>query len=163
MNEDGLTILSQSSEELADKIAKSNEMGEVKDLTQLFNLNQAKRNVYRLLKLNGLLDKIDDAIVERINKNPNLFNNSDLINYLNAVQNSIEKSSKLVSGVDTTPLIQINHNEGVQINVTEIDRESRQNVLNFLESVLGNKDVIEIDAVEVIPAGSSKVAIISGV
>ena len=155
MNEDGLTILSQSSEELADKIAKSNEMGEVKDLTQLFNLNQAKRNVYRLLKLNGLLDKIDDAIVERINKNPNLFNNSDLINYLNAVQNSIEKSSKLVSGVDTTPLIQINHNEGVQINVTEIDRESRQNVLNFLESVLGNKDVIEIDAVEVIEDGEA--------
>lgn len=153
MSENGLELLSQSSEELADKIAKSNEMGEVKDLTQLFNLNQAKRNVYRLLKLNGLLDKIDDAIVERINKNPNLFNNSDLINYLNAVQNSIEKSSKLVSGVDTTPLIQINHNEGVQINVTEIDRESRQNVLNFLESVLGNKEVIEIDAVEVIEDG----------
>ena len=111
MSENGLEMLSQSSQEIADKIATSNEMSEVKDLTQLFNLNQAKRNVYRLLKLNGLLDKIDDAIVERINKNPNLFNNADLINYLNAVQNSIEKSTKLVGGVETAPLIQINNTE----------------------------------------------------
>ena len=149
MSEDGLTILSQSSEELADKIAKSNEMGEVKDLTQLFNLNQAKRNVYRLLKLNGLLDKIDDAIVERINKNPNLFNNSDLINYLNAVQNSIEKSTKLVGGVETAPLIQINNTENnVNIATEQLTSEERQRILAALSGIMNPIEIVEVQDVE---------------
>ena len=149
MSENGLELLSQSSQEIADKIATSNEMSEVKDLTQLFNLNQAKRNVYRLLKLNGLLDKIDDAIVERINKNPNLFNNADLINYLNAVQNSIEKSTKLVGGVETAPLIQINNTENnVNIATEQLTSEERQRILTALSSIMNPIEIVEVQDVE---------------
>lgn len=149
MSENGLELLSQSSQEIADKIATSNEMSEVKDLTQLFNLNQAKRNVYRLLKLNGLLDKIDDAIVERINKNPNLFNNADLINYLNAVQNSIEKSTKLVGGVETAPLIQINNTENnVNIATEQLTSEERQRILAALSSIMNPIEIVEVQDVE---------------
>ena len=149
MSENGLEMLSQSSQEIADKIATSNEMSEVKDLTQLFNLNQAKRNVYRLLKLNGLLDKIDDAIVERINKNPNLFNNADLINYLNAVQNSIEKSTKLVGGVETAPLIQINNTENnVNIATEHLTSEERQRILAALSSIMNPIEIVEVQDVE---------------
>ena len=149
MSENGLEMLSQSSQEIADKIATSNEMSEVKDLTQLFNLNQAKRNVYRLLKLNGLLDKIDDAIVERINKNPNLFNNADLINYLNAVQNSIEKSTKLVGGVETAPLIQINNTENnVNIATEQLTSEERQRILAALSSIMNPIEIVEVQDVE---------------
>lgn len=44
--------------EIASKILNENNLDEVKNLTRLFNLIQAKKNMLRVMNLNGLFDKV---------------------------------------------------------------------------------------------------------
>lgn len=46
--------------EIASKILNEDNLDEVKNLTRLFNLIQAKKNMLRVMNLNGLLDKVSD-------------------------------------------------------------------------------------------------------
>ena len=55
-----LTQVEQTSDTLAQDILNTDDPKKVKDLTALFNMNQSKKNVLRVLKLSELLDKISD-------------------------------------------------------------------------------------------------------
>ena len=44
--------------EIASKILNEDNLDEVKNLTRLFNLIQAKKNMLRVMNLNGLFDKV---------------------------------------------------------------------------------------------------------
>lgn len=46
--------------EIASKILNEDNLDEVKNLTRLFNLIQAKKNMLRVMNLNGLFDKVSD-------------------------------------------------------------------------------------------------------
>ena len=91
-----------------DLYTDENDIDKVKDLTHLFNLNQAKKNVLRVLKLNSLLDKVSDQMIERFTKQPGAFSNSDLLNYMQVTQSAIDRANKALNLVDETPAIQIN-------------------------------------------------------
>ena len=62
--------LDESISKIAQEIINENDVDSIKDLTHLFNLNQAKKNVIRVIKLNGLLDTVSDKIIERFEKYP---------------------------------------------------------------------------------------------
>ena len=85
--------LDDSSNELAQKIINENDLTTVQNLTHLFNLNQAKKNVLRVIKMSSLLDKITDQITERVERRPGEFSNNDLLNYMNVVQASIDRAN----------------------------------------------------------------------
>ena len=85
--------LDSNSNALAENILKESDLDEIKRLTQLFNLNQAKKNVLRVLKLNSLLDKVSDQMLERFEKRPGEFSNSD-VNVDKDPIKSIDKESK---------------------------------------------------------------------
>lgn len=139
--------------QIAHDIIKEDNVDTIKDLTHLFNLNQAKKNVIRLMKLNGLLDTVSDKIIERFEKYPDNFSNEDLIKYLQVTENAIDKANKNLSLVDDTPIIQVNHNNQVNVNLIDTyDKESKERILNFVNSVLSMEkcqDVIEIQEDEV--------------
>ena len=139
--------------QIAHDIIKEDNVDTIKDLTHLFNLNQAKKNVIRLMKLNGLLDTVSDKIIERFEKYPDNFSNEDLIKYLQVTENAIDKANKNLSLVDDTPIIQVNHNNQVNVNLIDTyDKESKERILNFVNSVLNMEkcqDVIEIQEDEV--------------
>ena len=80
--------LDNKNNEIAQKILDAETVEETKDLTALFNLNSQKRNVLRVLKMNNLLDKVTDQIIERFEKNPNLFTNEDLLRYMQVTENA---------------------------------------------------------------------------
>ena len=69
--------LDTSTQQIADEIIKETDTKKLKDLTYLFNLNLTKKNVLRVLKLNTLLDKVSDQMLERFEKKPGEFSNSD--------------------------------------------------------------------------------------
>ena len=114
------------------------DVDKIKDLTHLFNVQNAKKNALRIVKLNGLLDKVSDQAIERFEKRPGEFSNKDLLDYMTVVQNSIDRSTKALN-LEEQPLIQINQNTSeVNVNLGEnsMNRESREKVLNAVNMLL---------------------------
>lgn len=146
----------ESIEEQANKVAQdivaSSDVSEVKDLTNLFNLTQVKKNVLRVLKLNGLLDKISDEMVDRFVNYPGAFTNSELLNYFQVVQTSIEKANSSVTQVDNVAPISLQQNN-VTINLADsLGKESRDRVLKAVQGILAasqSKPTIETEAKEI--------------
>lgn len=142
--------LDEKTTQIAQSIIEEENVDKIKDLTHLFNLNQAKKNVLRVMKLNGLLDTVSDKIIERFEKYPDNFSSADLLNYLQVTQNAIDKANKNLSLVEDTPVIQVNHNNQLNVNIIDsYDRESKERVMEFLKSVLGETESID-EAVELI-------------
>ena len=132
--------LDKKSEEVAVQILNTEALDEAKDLTAIFNLNTQKRNVLRVLKMNSLLDKVTDQMVERFEKYPNNFTNDDLLRYMQVAENSIEKANQQLRMVKETPAIQLIQNNQINLNtsVSALDRESRQKVTETVQAILKN-------------------------
>jgi hypothetical protein len=124
--------------EVAQKILDEQDIDKVKDLTHLFNLNQSKKNVLRVMRLNGLLDKVSDQIIERFEKRPGEFSNSDLLQYMQVVQASIDRANKSVNLVEEAPIISLNQ-QNINVNINkadELDRESKSRVIDAVTALL---------------------------
>lgn len=150
--------LDEKTTQIAQTIINEEDVDKIKDLTHLFNLNQAKKNVLRVMKLNGLLDTVSDKIIERFEKYPDNFSSADLLNYLQVTQNAIEKANKNLSLVEETPVIQFNQNNQVNVNIVDsYDRDSKERVMEAIKSILAQsknldetvEDYIEIKGEEV--------------
>lgn len=129
--------LDAKTHQIAHKIINEDNIDTVKDLTHLFNLNQAKKNVLRVMKLNGLLDTVSDKIIERFEKYPDNFSNDDLIKYMQVTESAIEKANKQLNLVDDTPAIQLQQNNQVNVNIIDsYDRESKDRVMEAIKSIL---------------------------
>lgn len=138
-NKLSVTNIDSKSEDLAQQILDTEDVKQVQDLTNLFNFNSQKRNVVRILKMNDLLDKVTDQMIERFEKNPNNFSNEDLLKYMQVTENSIEKANKNLSQIEDTPPIQLTQNN-VTVNLEQpgLSRESKQRVLSVVDQILKN-------------------------
>ena len=144
-----LTPLDIKTRDIAQKILDEEDVDAVKDLTNLFNLNAQKRNVMRVIKMNDLLDKVTDQVIQRFEKTPANFSNEDLIKYMQVTENAIDRANKNLNLVEETPPIQLMQNNQVNINIDNgLDRESREKVLSIVEAILNETNNID-NAVEV--------------
>ena len=89
-------LVDNTSNELVSKILAENDSKQIKDLTSLFNLNIKKKNVLRLLKLNDLLDNVNDTVIERVNKRSDELTMKEVIDILTTTQSIIEKTNKTI-------------------------------------------------------------------
>ena len=149
INETPTQALEEETKELVTKLVQSNDVKEVSDLTKLFNLNQVKKNALRIDKLNALLDLVHDQAIQRVEKRPDAISNKELLEYMQIVQNSIEKSQKVVNSVDETPIVQINHQTNV-FNVDNnqtitLDRDSRERILEAVRHYMQQNNIVEED------------------
>lgn len=144
MEENKLDIYAKA---LADDIIKEQDIDKIKNLTNLFNINQHKKNIVRTTKLNELLDAITDQMVERFHKKPNEFSNADLLDYLTAVQNTIDKANKNTAQEDLQPIQQINNTQININNEEQLSKEARDRVLNFIKKTINSKEenTVEIE------------------
>ena len=143
-------LLESSSEEVVSKLIESQDADEIQRLTQLFNVNQLKKDALRVLKLNDILDKLDDQVAERVEKYPDQFSNADLLNYVNAVQQNISKSAQSVGTLNQTPLIQFNQQNNISVEGTELNRESREKIVDIVRQFLNSEKSVEIEPENVI-------------
>ncbi len=150
--------LSKESIALINQIIAEKDIDKTKDLTYLFNINQNKKTMVRMDKLNELQDKLVAQFSKRISERPDEISNQELMNALKIVQDIIERGQKQVTGQNETPLIQINQQTN-SVNVGEeavgLNRESRQRVQNAILALLGDvkaeqkdSDVVDATAVE---------------
>ena len=136
-NKQPLVQLEESTKEVVNNIIATDDSDEFKNLIDLFNLNQSKKNALRVAKLNELLDKIEDQAIERFNKNPGQMSNRDLLDYLEAIQDSIDRSNKYIGEAKAEPMIQVN-TITVNNDTNELDRESREKVIEVVKALIGN-------------------------
>lgn len=151
MEKEILTI-DTPTETLEDKLLLADDVDEIKDIINIFNLNIKKKNIIRTSKLNELQDKISEQMTQRIDKKAGEFSNKDLLDYFKVLQDTINKSDNNLDGVDI-PSIQINQNQ-VNINVKkdELDKESRDRVADAVNSILAKikqSELVEENIVDV--------------
>ena len=143
--------LDNKNEDIAQQIIDANTVEETRDLTALFNLNAQKRNVLRVLKMNNLLDKVTDQMIERFEKNPNLYTNDDLLKYMQAAESAIDRASKNLNLVEETPQIQLLQQNNVNISIDNgLSRDSRQRVIETVQALLNkSKSPSSVEVIDV--------------
>lgn len=154
-----LENVENNTKDIAQQILDTDDQDKVKDLTQLFNLNQAKKNVLRVLKLNELLDKISDQMMLRFEHRADEFSNVDLLNYMNTVQTAIEKANKSLSLVSDMPLISVNNTTvNVEVGGNVLTRESRNRITEVVQLLLNKaKDAGVITDEDIIDTTSNEI------
>ena len=149
-----LQPLDNQTKQIAQEILDEQDIERVKDLTNLFNLNAQKRNVMRVIKMNELLDKVTDQVVERFEKRPDNFSNEDLIKYMQVTENAIDRANKNLNLVEETPAIQYLQQNNVNITIDNgLDRDARERVMDAVKAFLAQSShtppqdevVVEID------------------
>lgn len=138
--------LDRDTQDIAKQIIAEKDAEKVKDLTHLFNLNQRKKDVIRIMKLNNLLDMVSDQMIERFRQRSDNFSNQDLNSYMQVVQSAIDRTQKSLDNVADVPSIQINtqNNNDVTINVNDgLDRDSKEKVADAIKAILNRLKIEE--------------------
>ena len=99
-----------------------------------------KKQMIRTMTYDQLLDNIMNQVTERVTKRGDQFSNKDLLDYMNAMGNAMDKAQKQIGDIQAMPAIQINQQNNI-VNVSgdsgcELDRESRKRVMNAVSSIL---------------------------
>ena len=131
------------STQLLDKLDNVKTNQDIKDLTTLFNVSIAKNEMIRALKQDELLNLVLKQAAERLEKRPDELSTKDLLDYMNAFQNNIDRAGGIVEKVNTTPTIQINQHKDVVINVGDLSRNSKENVMDAIRELLQSEDNIQ--------------------
>lgn len=146
---------------LASQVLEESDPEKAKQLIALFNWNISKKNTARILKMNDLYDEVTDQMVHRFKTKADQFSNSDLLDYMKAVQGAIDTSTKNLSQVEEPPTIVHQTNTQINVNVVDtFDRDSKDRILAAIQATLKvaqqpqpvqqEPDVIEVTAEEVV-------------
>lgn len=130
------TELDENTAAIAQRIMAESDVDKVRELTTLFNLNSQKRNVVRIMKMAGLLDKVTDQVIKRVEKTPDNFSNDELLRYMQAAEASIDKASKNLNLVDEAPTVVITNNTQINVADNGLNRESRQRVFDAVKDIM---------------------------
>ena len=122
---------------LASQVLEESDPEKAKQLIALFNWNISKKNTARILKMNDLYDEVTDQMVLRFKTKADQFSNSDLLDYMKAVQGAIDTSTKNLSQVEEPPTIVHQTNTQINVNVVDtFDRDSKDRILAAIEATL---------------------------
>lgn len=125
---------------LEKQLIKEENLDEINEIVDLFNINLQKKNIIRSAKLSDVQDNVVNQIAERFDKKADEFSNEDLIKYYKVIQDTLTKTDTTMENVKA-PSIQINQ----QINVDnmQFDAESRKRILGAVNDILNSENVIE--------------------
>ena len=134
--------------ELTDKIIEETDPAKLDELTQLFSLNQKKKQIARVNKISNLIELVDDEVMARLTNSPEAIEDQDLLKYWRTAQDSLipRAEEELV-----LPKITVNNNTTVNVNSSGLNRASRAKVLDAVNQILGSlqnnddNDIIDIE------------------
>lgn len=132
-----LLPLDQQEEKIVNEIIKAPTQKELQEQFDLFNINQSKKNALRIIKLNSLLDKVEDQAIERFEKKPDQVSNKELLEYMTVVAGQIDRSQKYIDTLKDKPMIKVNQKNDVTINIgTELNKDSKERVMDAIQGLL---------------------------
>ncbi len=136
-------------DELIDQLMTEDDLEKSKEMINLFNINIAKKNTLRVAKVDELLDKVNDEALKRVTERPDEINDKDLLSYMTAAQNQIDKSMNTINSINEVPAINLTQDNSVNININqpELTKESRDRILNAVKQFMeANNQPEVIDA-----------------
>lgn len=139
-------VLRDQGNEITEKIINENNPDELDKLTQLFALNQKKKQIARTNKLSNLIDKVDDEVISRFDNYPNAIEDSDLLKYWSATNDALNRRNEEELSL---PRIQINNQTNINLNSSGLNRESRAKVLDVVNQLLKESEVVDVEVSEV--------------
>lgn len=130
--------LDKQQEQIVQSIILAPTQKELQEQFNLFNITQSKKNALRIIKLNNLLDKVEDQAIERFESRPNQVSNKELLEYMQVVSNQIDRSQKYIDSLKATNMINVkNQKNEVNINIgSELSSDSKEKVLDAINSLL---------------------------
>ena len=149
--------IDKSISDLSQQIMAETDPDKAKQLIGLFNWNISKKQTSRLLKLNELYDDVTDHMVTRFKTKSDQFSNSDVLDYMKAVQGAIDTSTKNLAQIEDPPTI-VQNNTQINVNVVDgFDRDAKLRIFEAIQATLKNaeqststpeEELIEIKAEE---------------
>lgn len=133
--------LEKAQQQVIQRILEADTKDELKKQFELFNITQGKKNALRIIKLNSLLDDVEDQAIERFNKKPDQVSNKELLDYMQVVSAQIERSQKYIDVLEEKPMVQINKQKN-ELNISNItigpqlDREGKNRVKTAVAALL---------------------------
>lgn len=130
----------------------------LRDLTHLFKVHMAKKNIIRLIKYYDMMDLVNAQTLQRLENRPDEISNKDLLSLMTGILTTIEKTSETLGTLDdtVTSLVINQQTNKVSINVVgALDRDSKGRVVDAIKSLMSlisdskkEADVIDIDDIE---------------
>lgn len=136
--EEKLPSLQKQSNDLINQIIATESKQELDDLTNLFKMNQQKKDLARINRLNGLLEIVDDEVINRVATEPESIENETLLKYMTQTQQQI---SNIRTTMEQQPLIQINNQKNEIHMDSGLSVESRKKVLEAVQQILNQSQV----------------------
>ena len=127
--------LDVQADSIVTKIVDETNSKELQELLQQFNLNHTKKQIVRSAVFDQLMDHITNQMQERIIKRGDQFSNKDLLDYLNTINSSIDKTQKQIQEVDAIPVIQVNQQTNNIVVAESLDRESRERITKAIQLI----------------------------
>lgn len=160
--------LDEQQEKIAQNILAAPTARELQEQFDLFNMSQSKKNALRIIKLNSLLDKVEDQAIERFERRPDQISNKELLEYMQVVAGQIDRSQKYIDSLDDKPMIKVNEVNGrkteVNINVSpELNRESREKVVDAIQVLIKQLNSSEEDSSSAVENTSSEDTIVDAI
>lgn len=146
--EAGKLQLTDTESSIVKAIIEENDPTKLKDLTYLFKINVAKKNIVRLIKYYDMIDLVNDQTLKRLENRPDEISNKDLLTFMNTLLVTIEKTSETLGALDdTTTGLTINQqNNEVNINLggtQQLDRDSKERVIDAIKSIMNTVTAVE--------------------
>lgn len=123
-------------QQLVNEIIETDDMEQLKQLTNLFNVAQLKKNVIRILGLSSLSGAVEEEFKKRIEQRPNEFTTKELLDSIQILQNQLDKANQHVNTVDEKPLIQINQPTVTINNDNSTDAIGRNKIVSAVNALL---------------------------
>ena len=122
----------KNNQELVDSIVKEKDPNKLKNLTQLFEMNQKKKDIVRANKLSNMADILDNELISRVNDD---LPDGLVPAYADKIQRSL---SDTLNRINQAPAIQINtqNNEFNLGQKSGLDKESRARVIDAITKIL---------------------------
>lgn len=147
-NKEQLSVKTDSLSALTKKINEEEDVDKIKDLTNLFQLAMLKKEIKRTEQRSDMLDYALNEVQARLITGA--IEDKDLAKYITVLQDGIKDTRKMTTTEELAPIniTQVNINTEEDSGLT---REERENVLQFLQSILTqNKenDIIDVESQE---------------
>lgn len=128
---------------LQDQLLQTDNMDEVNEIVEMFNVDLQKKNIIRSAKLSEVQDKVVDQMLLRLEERADNFSNDDLIKYHKIVNETLTKTDTTMDNIKT-PTIQIN--QQVNVDSMTFDTDSRKRILAAVHDIMkGDATIVDAE------------------
>lgn len=156
---DELMLSGDDNEALKKSLIESEDVGEINQIIARFNTNIRKKETIRTSLFSELQDKVALQVKQRLEEHADEFSNKDLLGYMTALQQIIDKQmAQTVDRDMSVPQIAIQQNN-IQVGAVEakeLSKDSRDRIKEAIDAVLNaqqstyNPEVIDARMAEII-------------